>query len=185
MGRSYIFVSINYRLLPGADPVTQAHDVAEALAFVEAHLHSWDGASGELVLMGHSAGAHLVALLTADPSIATRAGASPWLGSVALDSGAMDVTQIMRAPHLRLYDEAFGSDPTYWRRASPTDRLQASPQHPSWWCAPPAAGTPVPRAGNLPRSCGNMAAAHSCCRRIYRMRKSMISSAHPARTPNR
>jgi arylformamidase len=74
--------------------------------------------------MGHSSGAHLVALLTADPTIAARAGARPWLASVCLDSAAMNVGEIMRAPHFRLYDRAFGEDPHFWRQVSPIDRVQ-------------------------------------------------------------
>lgn len=130
VGRGYLFVSTDYRLVPQADPVGQAHDVARALAFVEANLRSWGGDPARLVMMGHSAGAHLVALLTADPAIAAREGAKRWLGSIALDSGAMDVAQIMRARHWRLYDVAFGSDPAYWRRASPIDRLKGPPAEP-------------------------------------------------------
>jgi acetyl esterase/lipase len=130
VGKGYVLISINYRMVPAADPLAQAGDVAKALAFVEQHLRSWGGDPERLVLMGHSAGAHLVALLTADPGIAARAGAHPWLASVSLDSGAMDVAQIMRARHFPLYDEAFGSDPAYWREASPTERLHAKPAAP-------------------------------------------------------
>ncbi len=130
VGRGYVFVSINYPMVPESDPLTEAADVAKALAFVEQHLRSWGGDPHKLILMGHSAGAHLVSLLTAAPSISERAGAQPWLGTVALDSAAMDVTQIMREPHYRLYDEAFGSDPAYWREASPIDRLQGKPVAP-------------------------------------------------------
>jgi acetyl esterase/lipase len=76
--------------------------------------------------MGHSAGAHLVALLSAAPAPAYAAGAAPWLGSVLLDSAALDVAQIMTDRHLRLYDQAFGKDPAYWRQVSPLQQLDAS-----------------------------------------------------------
>jgi arylformamidase len=124
VGKGYVFISTNYPMLPQADPLTQAKEVAKALAFVESHLQSWGGDPSRLVLMGHSAGAHLVALLTAAPTIAARAGARPWLASVCLDSAAMNVGEIMRAPHFRLYDRAFGEDPHYWREVSPVDRVQ-------------------------------------------------------------
>ncbi len=130
VGKGYIFVSTNYRMIPEADPVTQADDVAKALAFVQSQLRTWGGDPARVVLMGHSAGAHLVALLTADPSIAARQGAAPWLATVSLDSGAMDVEQIMRASHLRLYDIAFRNDPAYWHQASPTQRLTGKPAAP-------------------------------------------------------
>lgn len=122
-----IFISIDYRMLPEADPLEQANDVAKALAAAQAKMASWGGDPARFVLMGHSAGAHLVALLAADPSIAYRFGAKPWLGSIALDSGAYDITRIMETRHLPLYDQVFGNDPQYWRRTSPTDRISGTP----------------------------------------------------------
>lgn len=122
-----LFVSIDYRLLPQADPLSQAEDVARALAYVQGEAPAWGGDPARVVLMGHSAGAHLVALLAAAPDIAARQGAKPWRGTVALDSAAYDVDALMRRPHLPLYDQAFGRDPAYWRQASPTLRLRSAP----------------------------------------------------------
>jgi len=124
-GRGYIFVTINYRMLPDADPYVQAQDVALALAAAQAKAAGWGGDPRRFVLMGHSAGAHLVALLSAQPSLAAG---SHWLGTVALDSGALDVPEIMEHRHMRLYDEAFGSDPAFWRKVSPAHALQPGAQ---------------------------------------------------------
>lgn len=124
--RGFIFVSIDYRLVPAVDPVTQAQDVALAMAKVQTMAASWGGDPQRLVLMGHSAGAHLVALLSANPALAARQGAQPWLGSVVLDSAALDTSGLMQRPHMRFYDRAFGSDPDAWRRASPTDQIGAA-----------------------------------------------------------
>lgn len=117
--RGFIFISTNYRLLPDADPLKQADDVAHALASAQARAASWGGDPHKFILMGHSAGAHLVALLSAQPAMATRAGAQPWLGSVLLDSGALDVEAIMTARHARLFDAAFGAQRDYWQATSP------------------------------------------------------------------
>jgi arylformamidase len=122
-----IFVSVNYRLSPKADPLAQADDVAKALAAAQARAAGWGADPARFVLMGHSAGAHLVALLAADPSIATRQGARPWLGTVVLDSAALDLVKIMEGRHLRFYDRVFKDDPAYWRRASPLERLTGTP----------------------------------------------------------
>lgn len=121
--RGVILVSVGYRLLP-TPPDGQAQDVARALAYVQAHAAQWGGDPRRVVLMGHSAGAHLVVLVAADPAYAERAGAAPWLGTVALDSAAYDVPRIMAGWHPHLYDNAFGSDPAYWRAMSPTLRLR-------------------------------------------------------------
>jgi acetyl esterase/lipase len=120
----YVLVSVNYRMLPEAKPLEQADDVAKALAFVQAHATGWGGDPARLVAMGHSAGAHLLSLLAADPSIAARQGAKPWLGTIAIDSAAFDIVRIMSMRHFPLYDRAFGEDPAYWRDASPTLRLK-------------------------------------------------------------
>lgn len=117
--QGFIVISANYRLLPDAGPLEQAGDIARALAVAQERAANWGGDRGKFILMGHSAGAHLVALLAASPQRAAQAGAAPWLGTVALDSAALDVVQVMEAPHLSLYDTAFGSDPAYWRAASP------------------------------------------------------------------
>jgi arylformamidase len=87
---------------------------------------SWGGDRHKFILMGYSSGAHLVALLAAEPSMATRLGATPWLGTIALDSAALDVVQIMQAPHSPLYDQAFGSDENAWIAVSPFQQLRAA-----------------------------------------------------------
>lgn len=127
LAKNYIFVSVNNRLVPQADPAQQAADVAAAIAKVQAGAAGWHGDAARIVLMGHSAGAHLVVLLAADPQIAAKAGAKPWLGTVALDSAAYDVPSIMAKRHAKFYDGAFGKDPDFWRQVSPIDRLTTKP----------------------------------------------------------
>lgn len=123
--RGYVFVSINYRLLPKLDGLLQANDVARALAYVQEHAGEWDGDPAKVILIGHSSGAHLVALLSAAPAHAYALGARRWLASVALDSAAFDVVKVMQKRHIRMYDYAFGDDPERWRRASPLHMLVA------------------------------------------------------------
>jgi acetyl esterase/lipase len=128
LSRGYIFVSTNYRLVPDTDVLGQADDVARALAFVQKEAPGWGGDASQVLLMGHSAGAHLVALVLADPAIADEQGAQAAVtGGVLLDSGALDLVSIMEAPHYRLYDRAFGDDPGFWRSASPLHRLRGVP----------------------------------------------------------
>lgn len=129
-GRGFVFASTNYRMLPAAGPVEQAEDVARALAFVQREAPHWGGDPSRVVLIGHSAGAHLVALVTADAGFAKRHGASPWCATVAIDSAALDIEAIMTRRHYRFYDPVFGSDPAVWRAASPMHRLQGPPVAP-------------------------------------------------------
>jgi acetyl esterase/lipase len=78
----------------------------------------WGGDAASIILMGHSAGAHLVALLSAQPSLVQR----PIAGAVILDSAVLDVDAVMARRHPGFYDEAFGADRDYWRAASPADQ---------------------------------------------------------------
>jgi len=117
--RGFVLVSINYPMLPGANPLEQAQDVARALAYVQQHAADFHGDPARVVLMGHSAGAHLVSLISTDPDLAAKQGAKPWLGTVSLDSAAFDVVDIMQRQHYKFYDEAFGKDPAFWKSVSP------------------------------------------------------------------
>lgn len=125
--KGYVMVMPNYRLSPQADPIEQANDVAKALAFAQSKAKEWHADPSRFVLMGHSAGAHLVSLISADPTIATRLGAKRWLGTVALDSAGFNIVEIMESRHFRLYDRVFGNDRRLWRDASPLARLTSAP----------------------------------------------------------
>jgi len=126
VAKGFVFISVNNRLLPDADPLEQARDVARAMATAQGKASTWGADPQRFILMGHSAGAHLVALLAASPTLARDAGAAAWLGTVALDSAALDVAPIMQAKHYRLYDPAFGTDPAYWTSVSPLQVLTAN-----------------------------------------------------------
>lgn len=125
--KGYIVASVNYRMGRPPNAVQQAEDVGRALAFVQQRAAGWGGDGSRVVLMGHSSGAHLVTLLTASAGVAARAGAKPWLGTVSLDSAALDVPAIMKTSHPRFYDRVFGADPVRWNEASPLQQLSAPP----------------------------------------------------------
>lgn len=123
--RGFVFISTNYRLLPDADPLTQATDVAAAIAYAQHNASQWGADAKQFILMGHSAGAHLVSLLNSDPALANAQGTEPWLGTIAIDSAGFDIEKVMRADRvLRLYKNAFGNDVKYWHQASPIVRLE-------------------------------------------------------------
>jgi acetyl esterase/lipase len=123
--RGFVLVSVNYRMLPAYPVATQADDLARAVAHVQKHARDWGGDPARIVLMGHSAGAHLAALVSAAPSRWRGLGLRPWLGTVALDGAALDVEAVMRKRHLRLLDNAFGDDPAAWPAVSPAAVLEA------------------------------------------------------------
>lgn len=124
ISKNYVFISTNYRMIPDADPMEQARDVARAIAFAQKNAEKFGADKSKFILMGHSAGAHLISLLNADFSIAQSIGSSPWLGVVSLDSGALNVTEIMNKKHFRLFDKAFGNNPDFWVLSSPFHQLK-------------------------------------------------------------
>jgi arylformamidase len=117
--KGFIFISMNYRLLPNADLFAQRDDLINAIQFVQQHARDWGGNSKNLIVMGHSAGAHLLALVSAAPPPSLQ----PWRASIILDSAALDVPALMQAPHMKLYDPAFGQDPQTWLQLSPLQQL--------------------------------------------------------------
>ena len=83
-----------------------------------------------IVLVGHSAGAHLVALVGTDPAWFRAAGLklSDVRGIVPLDGAAYDVPRqldIGAPPMHNTYVQAFGKDPVRQRKLSPTFQAAA------------------------------------------------------------
>lgn len=125
--RGFVFTAINYRTLPKIGPVRQAKDVEAALLFSQEKAAEWGGSPEKFILMGHSSGAHLVALVSSHYSTITENRIIPWLGTVSMDI-SYDIVGIMTPPnHSDFYKEVFGKDPGYWEEASPfyalTDKI--------------------------------------------------------------
>src|SRR5205814_9652546 len=62
-----VFVSTNYRLYPAAKFPAHAEDVASAVRWAVDDVAKYGGDPKKIVLMGHSAGCHLVTLVALDP----------------------------------------------------------------------------------------------------------------------
>lgn len=119
----WVFVSVNYRLLPAGRHPANVEDVAFALAWVQEHIEAHGGSRSEIFLLGHSAGAHLAALVATDDRHLRKAGADLSLlqGCIPLDTNALDLPRHMEGLGRRpsLYREVFGEDPAAWKDASP------------------------------------------------------------------
>lgn len=135
--RGIILASINYRLQPATDYRGQATDVADAVRWLADHAEVYGGDSQRMILMGHSAGAHLAALAVADAEYLKKAGVEreSVCGVVLLDGAGYDVEQQMKQVQLmprlgRLYHDAFGDEPAAWRDASPIHHVKDSQDYP-------------------------------------------------------
>lgn len=133
--RDHLLVSVNYRLSPdppdpdNADRVRypiHPRDVATAVAFVHRHIGELGGDPDRIALLGHSAGAHLAALVSTDASFLAVHG----LGldaircTASMDVDAYDIPLAMEhldSENRTLFLNAFGSDPDVWAEASPVN----------------------------------------------------------------
>lgn len=124
MAQGYAFASIDYRLVPRNTVEEQASDVAAALAYVLKRADSLGIDRSRVVLTGHSAGAHLVALVGTDERYLKSAGLSfaDIDGVMPNDGAAYDVpVQLTTGPKMmnKTYAEAFGNDPARQKALSP------------------------------------------------------------------
>lgn len=121
VSQGYVFVSVNTRLLPDAGPIAQAADLAAALAYLQKNAASFGADADKMVVMGHSAGAHVAGLVATRNDIRDAVGLRPLAGTILLDTAALNIPALMRDNPAALYRDAFGTDPAYWQAASPTN----------------------------------------------------------------
>ena len=138
--KGWAFASTNYRLVPQATVEQQAADVASAIAWLRANAAKEGLDPDRIVLMGHSAGAHLAALVGTDPQYLKAAGVpmAAIRGVVLLDGAGYDVVTQAGDPGnivKPMYDAAFGTDPKRQAALSPT-RQAAAPNAANWLILP-------------------------------------------------
>lgn len=129
-GEGYAFASINYRLVPDATVEQQAADVASAVKALIDRAEALDIDRQRVVIMGHSAGAHLVALVGTDEKYLRGVGLSfaDIAGVIPIDGAAYDVpAQMKDGPPImqKTYAQAFGTDPARQNSLSPTLQARA------------------------------------------------------------
>jgi acetyl esterase/lipase len=125
MAQGYAFASIDYRLVPAATVEQQAADVAASLAYLLERADALGIDRSRVVLTGHSAGAHLVALVGTDERYLKGAGLSfaDIDGVMPNDGAAYDVAKqfALAGPMMKAtYEQAFGTDPARQQALSPT-----------------------------------------------------------------
>ena len=129
-----IFIAANYRLSGTDKHPAQVDDVATAVKWVRDHVPEFGGDPKKIVLMGHSAGCHLVTLATLDPRILARVGMKPsdLAGVVSWSGGAFDLVDKVKSGGMyATYIRAnFTDDESAWRDASPMNHIGDSKQLP-------------------------------------------------------
>jgi acetyl esterase/lipase len=128
MDAGFVFVSINHRLLPAADMGTLTRDVASALGWVHKNIATHGGDPAKLLVMGHSSGGQLAALMCTDDRYAKAEGLPLTMikGCVPVDADTFDIPAIIemaetraRVHHLPMptngHRQKFGDDPAKHR----------------------------------------------------------------------
>jgi acetyl esterase/lipase len=106
----YVTVVANYRHYPQVKMPGFLSDAAQAALWAAAHSKEYGGDPERLYLMGHSAGAHLAALVTLDPRFFAAAGQSaPHIAGVIGLSGPYDFLPLLE-PDVQ---DMFGPPPIY------------------------------------------------------------------------
>lgn len=130
--RGFALVSVNYRLHPEATYQKQASDIAQAVRWVRDHAQEFGGAPDRIFVMGHSAGAHLAALVATDPRYlaARQMTLADLRGVVLLDGAGYDIPRQIEQARLprakELYLTVFGNDVAAQRDASPITHVAKS-----------------------------------------------------------
>jgi acetyl esterase/lipase/enterochelin esterase-like enzyme len=122
----YLFASMNYRFRPTASLAEMAQDVATAAAWLKRHAAKYGGDGSRVALMGHSAGAHLVAAVGTNEAFMEAAGATlaDLSGVVAIDTAMYNVPLQMENPGAA-HTNAFGTDRAAWMPVSPWHHIEA------------------------------------------------------------
>jgi acetyl esterase/lipase len=130
----YVYVAINYRLSPTVQHPAHVEDVAAALAFLHDNIAKYGGNPDRLFVMGHSAGAHLAALVATDARrlMAYNKPLTILRGVVLLDGGGYDIPEIINLrgalrnnASVKIYTTAFTTDEKVWIDASPMTHVAA------------------------------------------------------------
>lgn len=113
--KGFVFVSTNYRLLPTVTIKQMAGDVAKAIRWTHDHARDYGGDPDTILVMGHSAGAQLAALVCIDDHYLKAEGLSPSIlkGCVPVDGDTYDVPkQIATVEERRagIYRQKFGDE---------------------------------------------------------------------------
>jgi acetyl esterase/lipase len=125
--KGFVFVAINYRLLPDVTIKQMAGDVAKAIRWTHDHATDYGGNPDTLFVMGHSAGAQLAALVCTDDRYlkAEKLDFSIIKGCVPVDGDTYDVPlqiQTVEQKRADIYRKKFG-DPDSQRDLSPVTHI--------------------------------------------------------------
>jgi acetyl esterase/lipase len=122
-------VIINYRLSPAVTHPTHVEDCAAAIDWVRRNIVKYGGNPDNIFLCGHSAGAHLVALLALDSKYLQQYASTPgFINGVIALAGVYRLYKIGSQPvppfFADIFSIAFGDDMETRQDASPVNHIR-------------------------------------------------------------
>jgi acetyl esterase/lipase len=127
----YVYLSINYRLVPEVMFPQNVQDVGDAIGWTYKNIAKYGGDPNCITIMGHSAGAHLVALVGTDEAYLKPHGLTlaAIKGVITLDTASYDIPAVLAGKYGKKSDDAyapmFGTDPATWKAGSPIAHISA------------------------------------------------------------
>src|SRR5512135_1748968 len=103
VNKGFVFVSVNYRLLPKVEMIDIFRDVAKSFRWVHDHIAEYGGDPRRVLVGGHSAGAQLAALICTDERYLNAQGIpfTDLIGCVPVDGDTYDVPAIIETAETR------------------------------------------------------------------------------------
>lgn len=144
---NYILVSVNYRLSPFPFDISNPNrikypdhnfDIANALLWINNNIEQYGGNKNKIALLGHSAGAHLVALTGTNTRFLENVGLnlSTIKGVAVIDTEGFDINkQIENGENQNMYINAFGTDTSINNDASPIYNVISTISYPRFFIA--------------------------------------------------
>jgi arylformamidase len=133
--KDIIFININYRLTPEVQHPSHVNDCAEAVAWVFNNIEQLGGDKNRIFISGHSAGAHLAALLGTDTSYLSKHNiqVSKLAGVIPIDTASFDLLSRRNERFVKkLVDNAFGTDKALLKSASPIHHIMNNQTYPTF-----------------------------------------------------
>jgi len=155
---NYVFVSLNYRLSPKTISTdtnrikfpTHNEDVADAVKWIYDNIATYGGDKTKIVLLGHSAGAHLVSLTgTSSLFLPTRGiPLNTIKGIASIDTEGYNVADQVNSGN-EIYINAFGTNSTDLLNASPIEQLFSNKSYPKFFVAKRGSATRIGLSDNF------------------------------------
>ncbi|MES2515100.1 MAG: alpha/beta hydrolase [Bacteroidota bacterium] len=126
--KDVVTVIINYRLSPNATYDSLALNAATAVKWVKDNVKKYNGDTNNIFVSGHSAGAHLAALIDTDDTYFDKLNIkNPVRGTILIDAFGLDMFSYLSNstnPKDSVYYPIFSRNSETWKKGSPAFHLK-------------------------------------------------------------